>query len=127
MRPEAGPWWRQAEADLVTGRDNLAMGHSYAASWFAEQAAEKALKALYIEQTGSLPPRIHDLGHLGTEVGAPASLETDLTVLSNVLTSVRYPDSTGGRAPVDEVTPPQASQHLESAERVLAWVRERLR
>jgi len=64
MRQDTEPWWRQAEADLKSGEIMLAGGQWYAASWFAQQAAEKALKALHIEQRGQLAPRIHDLERL---------------------------------------------------------------
>jgi HEPN domain-containing protein len=57
MRPEAEPWWRQAQADLETARITLDAGRDYAASWFAQQAVEKGLKALYIDQQGTLAPR----------------------------------------------------------------------
>jgi HEPN domain-containing protein len=50
MRSEAEPWWRQAKADLETGRQMLVASTYYAASWFAQQAVEKGLKALFIEQ-----------------------------------------------------------------------------
>lgn len=51
------PWWRQAQADLETARVTASAGRHYAASWFAQQAVEKGLKALYIEQRGALAPR----------------------------------------------------------------------
>ena len=49
MRTEAEPWWRQAQADLETGRQTCDAGTHYAASWFAQQAVEKGLKALHID------------------------------------------------------------------------------
>jgi HEPN domain-containing protein len=52
MRRDIEPWWRQAEADLISVEIMLTNGRWYAASWFAQQAVEKALKALGLEQTG---------------------------------------------------------------------------
>lgn len=127
MRPEAEPWWRQAEADLATGRDILAAGHAYAASWFPQQSAEKALKALYIERRGTLAPRTHDLVFLGGELSVPVTVDSDLAHLDTVFAEVRYPDSVGGRAPVDEVTDAEATLDLAAAERVLEWIRFELK
>ncbi|MDW7977632.1 MAG: HEPN domain-containing protein, partial [Candidatus Caldarchaeum sp.] len=39
-------WFEQAEADLKTARDCLEDGNYYAAAFFSQQAAEKALKGL---------------------------------------------------------------------------------
>lgn len=41
-------WFLQTEADLDSAEYNLAGGKYYAAVIFAQQAAEKALKAVYI-------------------------------------------------------------------------------
>jgi HEPN domain-containing protein len=127
VRPEAEPWWRQAEADLATGRDVLATGHAYAASWFSQQATEKALKALYIERRGTLSPRTHDLVFLGGELSVPVAIESDLAHLDTIFDEVRYPDSLGGRAPVDEITDAEAALDLAAAERALEWVRFELK
>lgn len=122
MRPEAEPWWRQAQADLETARVTLAAGRDYAASWFAQQAVEKGLKALYIEQQGTLAPRTHDLEYLGREVGAGATAAADLMMLNPAFDLVRYPDPASGRAPVDEVSSALAGQHLAAAERAVVWI-----
>lgn len=39
---------------------------------------------------------------------------------------VRYPDAIGALAPVDAISPALAKQHLEAAERILAWVSTQL-
>jgi len=50
VREETAPWWRQAEADLEVAELLLREGHSFAVAWFAQQAAENALKAAIKEQ-----------------------------------------------------------------------------
>lgn len=47
MRPEAQAWWEQAQADLEAARGILELEHWYAAAFFGQQAAEKAVKALF--------------------------------------------------------------------------------
>ena len=122
MRTETEPWWRQAQADLETADVVLQARRFYAVSWFAQQAVEKGLKALYLERWGVLAPRTHDLRHLGHEVSVPKVLETDLTVLNPTFDLTRYPDSDQGTAPVDEVTEEDATKDLAAARRIFQWL-----
>jgi HEPN domain-containing protein len=122
MRPETEPWWRQAEADLQTADVNMAAGRFYAVSWFAQQAAEKALKALYLERHGRLPPRTHDLRFLGAQLRASPAQARDLAILYPIFGLARYPDDSG-TAPVDAIGASEATQHLDAARRTLGWIR----
>ena len=126
MRPEVAPWWRQTQADLDTARVNAAADRHYAASWFAQQAVEKGLKALYIEQKGALAPRTHDLDALARAVTLPDELSSDVALVNPAFDMVRYPDALGATAPVDVVTSELAAQHLAAAERILAWLATQL-
>jgi HEPN domain-containing protein len=120
MRPETAPWWEQA--DLETARVTQAAGRYYATSMFAQQAAEKGLKALYIEQRGVLAPRTHDLAFLGGDVGVPLDIATDIGVVNPAFDMVRYPDPDTLVPPVNAVDAPRAAAHLAAAERILTWV-----
>lgn len=124
MRPETGPWWRQAQADLETASLLWDAGRHYAVSWFAQQAAEKGLKALYIERKAALPPRTHHLEYLGTELSVPETVQSDLALLNPAFELVRYPNPATGQPPVDGITAELAGPHVEAAGRVLEWVRE---
>ena len=126
MRPEAEPWWRQAKADLAAARDNLTLGHWYLVSWLVHQAAEKALKSLHIERTGTMPPQTHNLVHLGLMLAVPADVERDLGYLNPALDLVRYPDPRGRSAPVDQITEAIASRDLEFGTRVVEWCKQEL-
>lgn len=125
MRQDTEPWWRQAEADLVTAEWDLSGGRWYAASWFAQQATEKALKALLYERSGQLPPKTHDLRTLGSTANAPATIQQDLAVLFPVFGLTRYPDSTGV-PPVDAVSQADAVTYVDAARRVLQWIQPQL-
>ena len=114
-------WWRQADADLQNSDIMLANSQWYAASWFAQQATEKALKALWIEQTGRDPARTHDVRQLGRSVGSPVVIEQDLTVLFSIFSLTRYPDALNV-PPVDAVGEVDAREHVDAARRVLRWV-----
>ena len=99
----------------------MAAGQFYAVSWFAQQAAEKALKALYLERNGHLPPRTHDLRFLGAELQVSSAQASDLTILYPTFRAARYPDDSGS-APVDAIREPDATQHLGAARRTLEWI-----
>jgi HEPN domain-containing protein len=88
----------------------------------AQQAAEKGLKALYIEQRGVLPPRTHDLARLGVDVGVPANVAVDIGVLNPVFDLARYPDPVTNLAPMDIIDAPRAAGYLAAAERIMAWI-----
>lgn len=120
MRSEVAPWWRQAEADLDTARVTPAASKFYAASWFAQQAVEKALKALYMERNGVLAPRTHDLNFLARQLGVPSAEARDVALINPMFDQVRYPDPVSLAAPVDSISPALATQHVTSAERILA-------
>ena len=86
MRLEVAPWWEQAQANLNAAKVNQAASIFFAASWFAQQAAEVGLKALYIEQHGALAPKTHDLMSLGSHVGLlPHTVDADLALLERHL------------------------------------------
>lgn len=99
----------------------------YAASWFAQQAVEKGLKALYMDLRGALAPRTHDLQYLGRQVHVATSVAAELALLNPAFDLVRYPDPVSGRAPVDTVTSTLAAQHIAAAERVIAWLDTQLK
>lgn len=55
MRAEIRIWWDQATADLRTSEVNLRADCYYASVFFAQQAVEKALKALVLKKKRKLP------------------------------------------------------------------------
>ena len=103
----------------------MAAGQFYAVSMFAQQAAEKALKALYVERHGRLASRTHDLTLLGAQLRVPSSVEADVDNLNPAFDLVRYPDH-AGTPPVEAVDSSQATDHLEAARRIVGWVSSEL-
>ena len=51
MREEVKNWFKQAEADLVSAKNSQSSGDYYISVFASQQAAEKALKALYLHKT----------------------------------------------------------------------------
>jgi HEPN domain-containing protein len=123
MRPETETWWRQAEWNLQRAQREMRQGPYYdGVAEQAQQAAEKGLKALYIELHGALAPRTHDLRIVGTQVSAPAQVMADISILNPAFDLARYPDPTTNTAPMDNIDTTEAAEYLAAAERIMAWI-----
>ncbi len=126
MSPEAFPpgspadWLRHAESDLALARSTATPKVLLEDLCFhAQQAAEKALKAVLLAKDISLP-RTHSirmlLDLLPEDLDVPETVE-GAAVLTEYAVTSRYPSAT---EPVDD------GEHLESvalAEAVLSWAR----
>jgi HEPN domain-containing protein len=89
VREEAVDWWREANHNLRQARKNFELEEFSVAAFLSHQAAEKALKALYIVVKSRLPPRGHDLLKLGRAVEASAIID-ELRILNPHYTVARY-------------------------------------
>jgi HEPN domain-containing protein len=92
---EARRWLRYAQEDLTTVQRLLAMGEVIPRhpAWLAQQAAEKALKAVLIAE-GIFFPRTHDLEALHTRIPSRwrvRHLQVDLERLTEYAVEARYP------------------------------------
>lgn len=116
-------WWiRTAIGDLADARAIAAAEGAplRGAAYHAQQAAEKALKAA-ISFGGVDPPRIHDLALLASGLSGlfdASDVLPDLTRLSAVVITARYPDPDDPPYDLDEV-----ERLLVDAEAVLGAVR----
>lgn len=70
---EIKDWLRKAEKEMNTARANLEIGEYDAAAFYSHQAAEKALKALFILKFHRLW-KTHDLVALSEKLGAPEEI-----------------------------------------------------
>lgn len=117
---DATLWWlRTALGDLQTAQvllTNTSLAPRGAAQ-FAQQAAEKALKAA-IASTGSEPTRTHDLVYLALRGGSEMQLALapiDIAMLSAVLARSRYPARNDLPIGLDDAT-----RWVDDAQRVVA-------
>ena len=95
MREEAHNWWEQAKHDVGTA-DYLLKGERLdAASFYLEQAIEKALKGLYICLRREAPGATHSLTKLARECGLPSRFLGFLRRLTTEYYVSRYPDASG--------------------------------
>lgn len=122
MRPEARAWLSQAQADLAGAEANVAPPRSSMAAFYAHEAAEKALKALFIATRRELPPKTQDLVALGNELRVPSGLMTKLREMNADYVATRYPDAANG-VPADNYDARVAEERVGYAREVLGWVK----
>lgn len=119
MSGEPSDWVDQAGEDLAAAREVLDNGRYALASFLAQQCAEKALKALYIQAEGRLW-KVHNLVTLGQAVEAPDTVLDPCKRLTPHYTATRYPDL------ADEYDDAAAHRAIEDAQEVLSWVKSRV-
>jgi HEPN domain-containing protein len=126
MRLETELWWKQSIEDLETARVNLDTKRFYACVFFSHQAAEKGLKALFIESMREMPTKTHNILALGKALNAPDDIMTSIRDLSPEYITSRYPDAAYG-VPAELYNEELAKKHLGQAEEILGWIRPNLK
>lgn len=126
MREEASNWWQQALKDLESAKKNLSIEAYYVTAFLSQQAAEKALKALYIYKIMDSPGKTHSLLRLGKEVGIPSEYYHGLRKLNPDFILTRYPDVADG-VPYELYDGQIAQEKVSIAEKVIKWVEKELK
>lgn len=121
-------WLEFAEYDLKSAKWQLE-GKIFVSSCYAsQQAAEKALKALLLEN-GNIPPKIHSLDRLITVLKSIkidiSKIENDARELDIYYITTRYPGQYGG--PEGLYSETDAIKAITSAEDILTFVKNSLR
>lgn len=114
--------WSQAKSDLTTARTLLDCGIYYAAVFFAQQAAEKSLRAANIVGLQK-NPRGHNVIQSANALHAPLDIMNAAAELNaDFLTSrsVEYAEGVPAQM-YDRVL---AQRHLEAGEAIVEWVRQ---
>ncbi len=124
QRPLWREWLDQAERDLRLATE-IQASYPESSVFSAQQAAEKAAKALWIAQDRGTPPRTHAVDRLLGDLGAPAELVEAGSRLARSYVMSRYPDAASG-APFRLIAIEDAAARLANAEQVLEWVKDRL-
>ena len=115
----------QGGHDIDTAAQLLKIKIYYASVFFAEQAAEKSLKALHIEKKRRAE-FTHDLVELAQVLGAPRDVLKAAAELSPDYIIARYPDAANG-VPAAMYDEESAVAHLGYARRTIEWVRLELK
>lgn len=124
MREEVKIWWELALDDIDTSKKNFVIQKYHVTSLYAQQATEKALKALYIQRFNELK-KTHDLVFLANKLNTPEQYKTICKQLEPVYLETRYPD-VSGKLPKMLFDKSDAAQFLKIAEEVLQWVKTQL-
>jgi HEPN domain-containing protein len=126
MRQEILNWWKQAEYDYDTALDNFKIKRYSFAAFLCQQAVEKALKALFLEENKGVMPQSHSLIYLASNTSLPHKYRGFLRDLTPKFVNTRYPDAASDLPyliyDVDNTRPV-----VEGAGEVLKWIREKLK
>ncbi|MCS6783595.1 MAG: HEPN domain-containing protein [Candidatus Caldarchaeum sp.] len=123
VREEALDWWHEAQHNLRQAKKNFDLEEYSVAAFLSHQAAEKALKALYITLKSRLPPKGQNLVRLGKTLEAEEVLD-ELKVLNPHYMVARYPNAANA-VPSEIYSREIATRCLTAAEKVLEWARKR--
>jgi len=130
QRNDAQLWLRQAADDYRFGRLALRNQFHAQACFIAQQAAEKAVKAVAYH-LGMRPVVGHSIHALLKRLNARGRVTEKLLVLGGELDqyyiATRYPDALPGITPSDAFSETQARTALRAARRILSWTQAHLR
>ena len=124
MREEVRMWWELALDDIDTARKNYTIRKYHVTALYAQQATEKALKALYIQTFNELK-KTHDLVFLAKKLNIPEQYKIICKQLDPVYLETRYPD-VSGKLPQMLFDASDATEFIKIAEEVLQWVKTQL-
>ena len=128
MPTRAQDWFRQAGRDLEQAVASQADGRHEWACFAAQQAAEKAVKALHLhhrqEAWGHVVAKL--LQELPDPVAVPPGMIERGRVLDNFYIPSRYPNSHPEGAPFEHFGPLQSGSAIDHARTILAFVRDQM-
>ena len=117
-------WFNQARRDLEQAKDSRDAGRHEWACFAAQQAAEKAVKALHLhhrqEAWGHVVAKL--LSELPGSVTVPADLLEKGRVLDNFYIPPRYPNSHPEWAPFEHYGPLQSEEAIRYASEIIEFV-----
>ena len=121
-------WFRQAEADLRHARHAREEGDFEWSCFAAQQAAEKAIKALFQklgkEAWGHMVTAL--LGNLSLDVAIPDFLLDQARMLDKHYIPSRYPNGFESGAPTDFYTEEEARIAIQNSEAILEFCRRQI-
>jgi Uncharacterized conserved protein related to C-terminal domain of eukaryotic chaperone, SACSIN len=121
IRRQSQDHWAQSKADLTTASVLRDAGIYYASVFFAQQAAEKALKAATLSLS-KRNPRGHNLIQFANELEAPLAVMNAAAELNLEFLATRNPEHAEG-VPAQMYDQTSAEVHLRAAETVIEWAR----
>ncbi len=131
IRREVYLWFDTAIEDLEDALFFINYKKWFRAAFFAHQAVEKALKALFFIYCRVEPPKIHTVSELYRmlrECGfkLPQELEDQIYIFNKYYTITRYPDAANG-LPSESVDEIEARRAVDLAEKIIEYIREEIK
>ncbi len=117
-------WLIQAKQDLISAQKNHEQGIYYAASFLAQPAAEKALKAHIIVKEKKLI-KVHDLVFLAKKAKLPDSFLDSCEKLTQAYIQTKYPDLAGS-LPRDKFSKQISQENIHIAEKIIEWTEKKI-
>lgn len=128
MADRSGDWFSQACRDLDQARDSKKANRHEWACFAAQQAAEKAVKALHLhcgqEAWGHMVAKL--LVELPARVSVPAEMVEKARVLDGFYIPPRYPDSYPQGAPFEHFGMLHSQQAIDYAGEIIEFVRAKM-
>ena len=126
MKEEVKRWLEQALADLSAAEKNIKIKIYYIAIQCSCQAAEKALKALFIKKFNKMPEKTHDLIKLGKKVSIPEKYFGAIYELNPEWIPARYPDA-AITIPAKDYDEASAKLHYLEAKEIVEWTKRQIK
>ncbi|MBI3939460.1 MAG: HEPN domain-containing protein [Acidobacteria bacterium] len=121
-------WFRQAEADLRHARHACENGDFEWSCFAAQQAAEKALKAVFQrlgkDAWGHMVTAL--LGNLASDLAVPHGLLDRARMLDKHYIPSRYPNGFESGAPTDFYTQEEAQVAIRNSEAIIEFCRHQI-
>jgi len=128
MANRAHDWFNQALRDLEQAEDSFRSGRYEWACFAAQQAAEKAVKALHLyrgqEAWGHVIAKL--LRELPEETSLPEGIVEKGRVLDNFYIPSRYPNSHPEGAPFEHYGSLQGEEAIRHAREIIEFVRSQM-
>ena len=128
MTNRSQDWLEQAQRDLAHAEHSQNAGYHEWACFSAQQAAEKAVKALHLhlkqEAWGHIVARL--LSELPDDLAMPQDLVEKGRVLDNFYVPTRYANGHPSGAPFEHYGPLQSEQAILYAREIIGFVRDQM-
>lgn len=128
MSNRAKDWFTQAERDLEQAKDSQSAGRHEWACFAAQQAAEKAVKAIHLrfgqEAWGHVVAKLFQ--ELPGEVAVPEDLIDKGKVLDAYYIPARYPSGHPEGAPFEHYGPLQSREAVKYAGEIIEFIRTKM-
>ncbi|MCX8053828.1 MAG: HEPN domain-containing protein [Armatimonadetes bacterium] len=121
VRKLAEAYWSQARADYAAAVTLLDAGVYFASVFFAQQAAEQALKSAAIRKYGKTP-RGHNLIQICNLLEAPIEVMNAAAELNPEFIATRSPEAANG-VPAQNYDRKSARLHLKCAQTIVDWIK----